>query len=41
MLCQIKGMNFEKIRFKIHFQAEMFITLGHGTETQNYRWDEN
>lgn len=41
MLSQIKGMNFEKILFKIHFQAEMFITLADGTETQNYRWDEN
>lgn len=34
-------MNFENILFKIHFQAEIFITLPDGTETQNYRWDEN
>lgn len=30
-------MNFENILFKIHFQAEIFITLPDGTETQNYR----
>lgn len=34
-------MNFENILFKIHFQAEIFITLPDGTETQNYRWGEN
>lgn len=34
-------MNFEKDLFKAHFQAEMVITLADGTETQNYRWDEN
>lgn len=41
MFCQIKGMNFEKILFKIQFQAERFMTLADGSETQNYRWDEN